>query len=109
MHSNAWLQGLSPKENRCIPPLRYEWVYQLKQDFPALTIIINGGITTLAGAINHCQYVDGVMIGRESYHNPYYLAQLSQHFYQTTIPTPDEIIQQYLPYCYCPNVMLAYR
>lgn len=66
----AWLDGLSPKENRTIPPLRYEYVYRLKQECPGLQIDINGGIRTMAEAINHLQQVDGVMIGREAYYNP---------------------------------------
>ncbi len=71
----AWLQGLSPKQNREIPPLRYEDVYRLKQDFPELYIEINGGIKTLDDIKTHLAYVDGVMIGREAYHNPFILAQ----------------------------------
>jgi tRNA-dihydrouridine synthase A len=71
---NAWLQGLSPKENREIPPLRYEMVYQLKRDFPQLTICLNGGATTNEQIAVHLQHVDGVMVGREAYHNPWLLA-----------------------------------
>ena len=71
----AILQGLSPKENRDIPPLRYDDVYRLKNDFPQLTIHINGGIKTVAEIAEHWQHVDGVMLGREAYHNPYVLAQ----------------------------------
>ena len=68
---NAWLKGLSPKENREIPPLRYELVHRLKQDFPALTIAVNGGITTSAQIADQLQHVDGVMVGREAYHHPW--------------------------------------
>lgn len=71
----AWLQGLSPKQNREIPPLRYEDVYRLKQDFPDIFIEINGGIQTVTEMQTHLQYVDGVMLGREAYHNPYILAE----------------------------------
>lgn len=71
----AWLNGLSPKQNREIPPLRYEDVYRLKQDFPELFVEINGGIKTLEDIQTHLQHVDGVMIGREAYHNPYILAE----------------------------------
>jgi tRNA-dihydrouridine synthase A len=71
---NAWLKGLSPRENREIPPLRYGLVYQLKNDFPHLTISINGGITTTEQVQAHLQQVDGVMIGREAYHNPWWLS-----------------------------------
>jgi tRNA-dihydrouridine synthase A len=78
---NAWLQGLSPKENREIPPLRYELVYQLKKDFPHLTIAINGGITKTAEVAGHLEHVDGVMLGREAYHNPWWLAEWDSAFY----------------------------
>ena len=71
---NAWLQGLSPKENREIPPLRYELVHRLKRDFPGLTIVINGGITCDAQVREQLALLDGVMIGREAYHNPWWLA-----------------------------------
>ena len=72
---NAWLQGLSPKENRDIPPLRYEVAHRLKQDFPHLTIAINGGICTDEVVQAQLQQVDGVMVGREAYHNPWWLAR----------------------------------
>ena len=72
---NAWLQGLSPKENREIPPLRYEVAHRLKQDFPHLTIAINGGICTDEVVQEQLQHVDGVMVGREAYHNPWWLAR----------------------------------
>jgi tRNA-dihydrouridine synthase A len=78
---NAWLQGLSPKENREVPPLRYELVYQLKNDFPQLTIAINGGITTRMQIAEHLQQVDGVMLGREAYHNPWILSEWDAAFY----------------------------
>ena len=71
---NAWLKGLSPKENREIPPLRYEVVHRLKREFPQLTIVANGGIGTDAQAVDQLRHVDGVMIGREAYHNPWWLA-----------------------------------
>jgi len=77
----AWLDGLSPKENRDIPPLRYDFVYQLKQDFPDLHITINGGIKTLSAMQQHLEHVDGVMIGREAYHNTYLMAQIDHLFY----------------------------
>ncbi len=72
---NAWLKGLSPKENREIPPLRYEMVYQLKKDFPHCHISINGGVRTSAEVQTHWQHVDSVMVGREAYHNPFWLAE----------------------------------
>ena len=68
---NAWLQGLSPKENREVPPLRYALAYQLKRDFPALTIVVNGGICSMEDMQAHLQQVDGVMLGREAYHHPW--------------------------------------
>lgn len=71
---NAWLRGLSPKDNRSVPPLRYDWVYRLKRDFPQLTIIINGGIGTSEQVADHLRQVDGVMVGRGAYHNPWWLA-----------------------------------
>jgi len=77
----AWLTGLSPKQNRDIPPLDYGRVYQIKQDFPALEISINGGIKTFEEANNHLQHIDGVMIGREIYNSPYMLAEADQQIY----------------------------
>jgi len=76
---NAWLQGLSPKENREIPPLRYEVVYRLKQAFPHLTIVINGGIETYEQILQHSPYVDGVMVGRAAYHHPTLMANWDAH------------------------------
>ncbi|NMM77040.1 tRNA dihydrouridine(20/20a) synthase DusA [Acidovorax sp. SRB_14] len=78
---NAWLKGLSPKENREIPPLRYGVVAQLKQDFPHLTIAINGGLSTDAAVLGQLAQVDGVMVGREAYHNPWWLARWDEVFY----------------------------
>lgn len=78
---NAWLDGLSPKENRDIPPLKYHYVYQLKQDFPDLEIIINGGIKTNDEIAAHLQHVDGVMVGRECYHNPMLMRDWDRLFY----------------------------
>jgi tRNA-dihydrouridine synthase A len=78
---NAWLKGLSPKENRDIPPLRYESAYRLKADFPALTIVVNGGITTTEQVAGHLAQVDGVMLGRAAYHNPWWLSEWDSAFY----------------------------
>ncbi len=78
---NAWLQGLSPKENREVPPLRHELVHQLKRDFPHLTIVVNGGITSAEQVVRELDAVDGVMIGREAYHNPWWLAEWDRCFY----------------------------
>jgi tRNA-dihydrouridine synthase A len=78
---NAWLDGLSPKENREVPPLRYEIVHRLKADFPDLTIILNGGLTTHEGASAAAQGLDGVMLGREAYHNPWVLAEVDSRWF----------------------------
>ena len=78
---NAWLKGLSPKENREIPPLRYDWAYRLKADFPSLEILVNGGIAQTHEIAAHLQQVDGVMIGREAYHHPYKLALWEAEFF----------------------------
>ncbi len=96
----AWLQGLSPKENRDVPPLHYDYVHQLKRDFAHLHISINGGITHLSMVDEQLQYVDGVMIGREAYQNPYMLATVDQRYYHDDHPIPSrhEIIEQLIPY-----------
>jgi tRNA-dihydrouridine synthase A len=78
---NAWLKGLSPKENREVPPLRYETVHRLKQDFPDLVIAVNGGITTTGQVTQELHNVDGVMVGREAYHNPWWLSEWDASFY----------------------------
>ena len=96
----AWLQGLSPRENREIPPLQHHVVYRLKRDFPQLTIVLNGGITSLAEAGAHLQRVDGVMLGRAAYQDPYLLSEVDQRFYGDTRPasTRREVITRLLPY-----------
>jgi tRNA-dihydrouridine synthase A len=78
---NAWLKGLSPKENREVPPLRYDLVHQLKRDFPQLTICLNGGVTTSVQIAEQLALVDGVMLGREAYHNPWWLSEWDAAFY----------------------------
>ena len=78
---NAWLKGLSPKENRDLPPLRHEMVYRLKRDFPALTIVINGGVTTDAQISEHLTQVDGVMLGREAYHHPWLMTGWDERYF----------------------------
>jgi tRNA-dihydrouridine synthase A len=83
---NAVLKGLSPKENREIPPLRYAVAYQLKRDFPELEIIVNGGIKTNDEIARHLEHVDGVMIGREAYHNPWLMADWDARFYDADTP-----------------------
>jgi len=96
----AWLQGLSPKENRDIPPLDYELVYRLKQEFPEIEIIINGGLTSLAECDLHLEQVDGVMMGREVYANPYILAEVDQRYYGSATPAPsrEDVLARYLGY-----------
>jgi tRNA-dihydrouridine synthase A len=78
---NAWLKGLSPKENRQVPPLRHDWAYRLKRDFPQLTIVINGGVTSNNQIAAHLQHLDGAMLGREAYHNPWWLSSWDATFY----------------------------
>ncbi|TCN82789.1 tRNA dihydrouridine(20/20a) synthase DusA [Shewanella fodinae] len=96
----AWLQGLSPKENREIPPLDYPRVYQLKQDFPALNISINGGIKSWDDITQHLQQLDGVMVGREAYQNPYLLAEVDQRLFgmNRALLSRDEVVDAMLPY-----------
>lgn len=99
---NAILKGLSPKENREIPPLRYDVAYQLKKDFPELEIIINGGVKTTAEMDLHLAHVDGVMIGREAYHNPYLLHEMDARYYAGLPggrqPTRQEVLAAMVPY-----------
>ncbi|ENI4130418.1 tRNA dihydrouridine(20/20a) synthase DusA [Vibrio fluvialis] len=96
----AWLSGLSPKENREIPPLDYPRAYQLKQDFPHLTIAVNGGVKTLAEAKEHLQHLDGVMIGREAYQSPYLLAEVDQQIFSLDTPVKkrSQVVQEMYPY-----------
>ncbi|WP_407657796.1 tRNA dihydrouridine(20/20a) synthase DusA [Mergibacter septicus] len=96
----AWLSGLSPKENREIPPLDYERVYQLKRDFPHLWISINGGIKTLSDIQQHLKFVDGVMVGREAYQNPQLLGEIDRALFDPTVPvvTSVEAVERMFPY-----------
>ncbi|SUC10693.1 tRNA dihydrouridine(20/20a) synthase DusA [Pasteurella canis] len=96
----AWLSGLSPKENREIPPLNYERVYQLKRDFPHLLISINGGIKTIDEMQQHLKYVDGVMVGREAYQNPSLLGYIDQALFDPTSPiiSAKEAVEKMFPY-----------
>lgn len=96
----AWLKGLSPKENREIPPLNYPRVYQLKQDFPQLEIVINGGLTTLDACEAQLAHVDGVMVGREAYHNPMLLADVDLRLYgdDHPVPTREAVIHKMVEY-----------
>ncbi len=97
---NAWLQGLSPKENRTIPPLRYDTVYRLKAEFPELTIVLNGGVTQTDAIAQHLQHVDGVMVGREAYHNPWCMADWDALFWPdvgpSATPTRDAVEDAYV-------------
>jgi tRNA-dihydrouridine synthase A len=77
---NAWLKGLSPKENRELPPLRYEFVYRLKRDFPGLSIVLNGGVADNDEIARHLEHVDGVMLGRTAYHQPWLMAEWDRRF-----------------------------
>ncbi|NBI42744.1 tRNA dihydrouridine(20/20a) synthase DusA [[Haemophilus] felis] len=96
----AWLSGLSPKQNREIPPLDYERVYQLKRDFPQLWISINGGVKTIEEIQQHLQYVDGVMVGREAYQNPSLLGYIDQALFdpQRAVVSPREAVLKMFPY-----------
>jgi tRNA-dihydrouridine synthase A len=97
---NAILKGLSPKENREIPPLKPEYDYRLKQDFPHLEIIINGGVKTLEEIDRHLEQVDGVMLGREAYHNPWLMAAFDARYYDDAAAsrTRMEVLEAMLPY-----------
>ena len=94
----AWLEGLSPKENRDVPPLDYELVYQIKREKPHLTIVINGGIATLDECATHLKQVDGVMLGRAAYHSPAMLAEVDARFFRGEPRELDEAIAAYLVY-----------
>lgn len=96
----AWLKGLSPKENRDVPPLNYERVYKLKETFPAINLVINGGIKSIDESLSHLQHVDGVMIGREAYENPLLLEKVDHRiFHEEYIPlTRKDILKIFYPY-----------
>ncbi|MEY6434137.1 tRNA dihydrouridine(20/20a) synthase DusA [Thioalkalicoccus limnaeus] len=96
----AWLQGLNPKENREIPPLRYDWVFRLKADFPGPPIVLNGGVTSLAQAADLLERVDGIMIGRAAYQDPWLLADADRLLFDDDhpVPTQHQIIEDFLPY-----------
>ena len=96
----AWLQGLSPRQNRSVPPLQYDLVYRLKQDFPLLEIIINGGICSLAEARNHMNHVDGVMLGRAVCNNPYLLAGVDKNLFgvNNIAVSRTHVLQNYMRY-----------
>jgi tRNA-dihydrouridine synthase A len=95
---NAWLQGLSPKENREVPPLRYEWAYRLKQERPRLQVVVNGGIADAAEATAHLAHVDGAMLGRAAYHDPYLLHQLDAAWFGGIQRSRGDLLRAYRPY-----------
>jgi len=96
---NAWLKGLSPKENRDVPPLRYDFVHRLKTDFPALTVVINGGISDLATMADQLRHVDGVMLGRAAYQDSWCLAQAEAHLFGIDPPrTRAEVVAAMVAY-----------
>lgn len=96
----AWLKGLSPKENREIPPLRYDIAARVKHDFPQLEVIVNGGVKTLADAKAHLGVFDGVMIGREAYHNPWMLVDADHVIFGADAParSREDVLEEFLPY-----------
>ena len=93
----AWLHGLSPKENREVPPLIYPRVYQLKREFPQLTVVVNGGITTVDAVRTHLDHVDGVMLGRAAYHDPYVLARIEAALFDTPAPSREDVLRGLAP------------
>jgi tRNA-dihydrouridine synthase A len=96
----AWLSGLSPKQNREVPPLRYDMVYRLKDAFPDLRVVLNGGVQSLDEAAAHLAHVDGVMVGRAAYQTPYLLADADRRFFSDTRPAPsrEQVVRTLLPY-----------
>ena len=95
---NAWLQGLSPKENREVPPLRYDWAYRLKRERPQLRVIVNGGIGTLEEATQHLDHADGAMLGRAAYHDPYVLHRIDAAWFGGELRTRAQLLRAYRPY-----------
>jgi len=89
---------LSPKENREIPPLDYPRVYRLKREFPQLTIVINGGVVAVEATLEHLQHVDGVMLGRAAYHDPYILARVEHALYGTSLAQRADVLERLAPY-----------
>ena len=94
----AILKGLSPKENRTIPPINYQRAYQIKQDFPELSVVVNGEINDVSSVSDHLEKLDGVMIGRNAYHDPYYLAEIEHLLFATELPEREEVLMALLPY-----------
>ncbi len=95
---NAWLQGLSPKENREVPPLRYDWAYRLKRERPDLVVLVNGGIADANEATAHLDHVDGAMLGRAAYHDPYLLHVLEHRWFGAPLRGRGEVLRAFRPY-----------
>ena len=95
---NAWLKGLSPKENREVPPLRYDWAYRLKQERAELAVIVNGGIATLEGATSHLAHADGAMLGRAAYHDPYLLHRIDVAWFGGELRRREALLQAMRPH-----------
>jgi tRNA-dihydrouridine synthase A len=95
---NAWLKGLSPKENREVPPLRYDWAYRLKAERPALQVVVNGGIATIEEATAHLAHADGAMLGRAAYHDPWLLHRLDAAWWGGPLRTRAELLQAFRPH-----------
>jgi tRNA-dihydrouridine synthase A len=95
---NAWLKGLSPKENREVPPLRYDWAYRLKAERPALQVVVNGGIATLEEATAHLAHADGAMLGRAAYHDPYLLHRIDAAWWGGPVRTRAELLDAFRPH-----------
>ncbi|MFP5373900.1 MAG: tRNA dihydrouridine(20/20a) synthase DusA [Gammaproteobacteria bacterium] len=95
---NAWLQGLSPKENREVPPLRYDWAYRLKRERPDLQVVVNGGIADAPEATAHLEHADGAMLGRAAYHDPYLLHRLDTAWFGGALLTRGELLRGLRPY-----------
>jgi tRNA-dihydrouridine synthase A len=96
----AWLKGLSPKQNRSVPPLNYDFVYQIKQELPQIEFIVNGGVKTVEETLQHLKYVDGVMLGRAIWNNPWLLHDLQNNCFPTqTTQSRDDVLHGYVLYC----------
>ncbi|MBN8212882.1 MAG: tRNA dihydrouridine(20/20a) synthase DusA [Xanthomonadales bacterium] len=95
---NAWLKGLSPKENREVPPLRYDWAYRLKRERPQLQVIVNGGIADFAEAGAHLDHTDGAMLGRAAYHDPYLLHRLDAAWFDGAVRSRSDLLRAWRPY-----------
>ena len=95
---NAWLKGLSPKQNREIPPLRYDWAYRLKRERPGLCVVVNGGLIGVDDATAHLAHVDGAMLGRAAYHDPYVLHRLDTAWFGGALRSRSELLRTLRPY-----------